>query len=239
MTSGIVDEGGARPWQAQVAASARDPLLYSPGTRTSYSNTNYNLLGELIEQWTGQKYGTFLQDRVLGPLGMSATEELGRSARVADQAVGYKAPRRGKWPKAAIQNGLAMYASAGMVSTAQDMAAYMTALLSDRLLDPASYALMWTPTTVPQYGAEPPSDASRGLGWDHVITSGNGIAEVTKAGEVPGFTSQLILYPSSDSGVFVSINTDVTGGPDPSGAVAYNVAESVYAAARAGPLRRR
>src|SRR5579885_3614571 len=52
MTSGITDVGGNRPWQDQVRSSARIPFLYAPGTETSYSDTNYNLLGELIEQWT-------------------------------------------------------------------------------------------------------------------------------------------------------------------------------------------
>jgi CubicO group peptidase (beta-lactamase class C family) len=129
MTSGIRDVGGARPWQAQLESIAKDPLLYAPGTESLYSSANYDLLGELIEQWTGEKYGTFIQDQILGPLGMSGTQELGRSATVPNQAVGYDAPRHGSWPRAEVQNGPAMYAAAGMVSTAQDMATYMTALL--------------------------------------------------------------------------------------------------------------
>ena len=100
MTSGIRDVGGPQPWQAQLESIAKDPLLFTPGTETSYSNTNYDLLGELIEQWTGEKYGTFIQDQILEPLGMSETQELGRSATVPNQAVGYNAPRHGRWPKA-------------------------------------------------------------------------------------------------------------------------------------------
>ena len=65
--------------------------------------------------------------------------------------------------------------------------------------------------------------------------SGTGPTEVTKSGQVPGYTSQLILYPASDSGVFVSINTNDQRGPDPSGAVALQVAESVYQATRTEP----
>ena len=59
---------------------------------------------------------------------MSETQELGGSATVPNQAVGYGGLRHGKWPKAHVRNGSAMYASAGMVSTAQDMATYMMAL---------------------------------------------------------------------------------------------------------------
>jgi CubicO group peptidase (beta-lactamase class C family) len=235
MTTGIMDAGGDRPWQAQVAASAKVPLLYAPGTESSYSNTNYNLLGELIEQWTGEKYGTFIQDQILDPLGMSQTQELGQSATVPDQAVGYGAPRHGRWPKAALQNGPAMYAAAGMVSTAQDMATYMTALLGGRLLDPSTYALMWTATPTPQYRANPPSDAVFGLGWDMVIDTSAGPVEVAKNGSVPGFSSELILDPLTDSGVFVSFNANYSGGADPSNGIALQAAEAVYQVARAWP----
>ena len=105
MTSGIGNGPGTRPWQAQVQSIANAPLLFAPGTKTSYSDTNYNLLGELIEQRTGEKYDTFIQDQILEPLGMSETQELGRSATVPNQAVGYDAPRHGRWPRAKVQNG--------------------------------------------------------------------------------------------------------------------------------------
>ena len=122
MTSGIPSVGDAGPWPAKLQTVANQPLLYTPGTETSYSDTNYDLLGELIVQWTGQSYSTFIQDRILGPLGMSGTQVLGRSALVPNQAIGYGAPLHGRWPRAALLNGRAMYAEAGMVSTAQDAA---------------------------------------------------------------------------------------------------------------------
>jgi CubicO group peptidase (beta-lactamase class C family) len=230
MTSGITDVGGPQSWQTQLKSIANEPLLYAPGTESSYSNANYDLLGELIEQWTGEKYGTFIQDAILGPLGMSATQELGRSATVSNQAVGYEAPRHGKWLRAQVQNGPAMYAAAGMVSTAQDMATYVTALVSGRILAPATYGLMWTSTPTLQYGTTPRSRAVRGLGWDTAIGTSAGPTEVSKSGQVPGYTSELILYPASHSGVFVSFNTNYHGSRDPNGATALQVAESVYEA---------
>ena len=234
MTSGIHDVEDAQPWQAQLKSIAKDPLRFAPGTEASYSNSNYLLLGELIEQLSGEKYGTFIQDQILDPLGMPATRELGGSAMVSNQAVGYDAPRHGKWPKAALWTGTEMYAAAGMVSTAQDMATYMTALLAGRLLDPATYAMMWTATPTPQYGSNPPSDDVYGLGWDNAFDTSTGPVEVTKSGQVHGYTSQLILYPSTDSGVFVSFNTNYDTGPNPSGAVAYQIAESIYQATQTG-----
>jgi CubicO group peptidase (beta-lactamase class C family) len=236
MTSGIGNGPGALPWQAQVKSIAKHPLLFAPGAKTFYSDTNFDLLGELIEQWTGEKYGTFIEDRILEPLGMSETRELGRLPTVPNQAVGYDAPKHGSWPRAEVQNGPEMYAAAGMVSTAQDMATYMAALLSGHRLDPATYRLMWTSTPTPQYGVNPPSNSVRGLGWDTAIDTSAGPTKVTKGGSVPGYISEIILYPTSDSGVFVSINTNPHGSRHASRVTALQVAESVYAATQTGSL---
>jgi CubicO group peptidase (beta-lactamase class C family) len=236
MTSGIRDVGEPRPWQTQLKTVANHRLLYAPGTASSYSNANYYLLGELIEQWTGESYGRFIQSSILGPLGMSATQELGHAATVPNQAVGYNAPKHGRWPRAQLQNGNEMYAAAGMVSTAQDMATYMTALLSGRLLDPATYAMMWTSAPTLPYRSAPGSNAVRGLGWDSVTGTSAGLAEVSKSGQVPGFTSELVLFPSSHSGVFVSLNTNHRGRGNASAITALQVAQSVYDATNNVPL---
>ena len=236
MTSGIRDVSSALPWQAQLRSIAKDPLLYTPGTETYYSDANYDLLGELIEQRTGEPYSTYIQDQILKPLGMSETQVLGQSAVVANQAVGYSAPTRRSWLKARVQNGSAMYAAAGIVSTARDMATYMTALLSGLILDPATYQLMWTSTPTPAYGVTPISNSSRGLGWDMVVDTSTGATQVTKNGLVPGYSSDLILYPSTDSGVFISYNTSHEGGGGANSLTAIQVAASVYEAAESASV---
>ena len=233
MTSGINNVGSTEPWPAQIASIAKERLLFTPGTESYYSNTNYYLLGELIQQWTGENYGAFIQNRILAPLGMSQTEELGKSPTVRDQAVGYGPANHGKWPKAAVHNGPSMYAAAGMVSTAQDMATYMIALMNGDLLSPATYALMWTSTPTPQYDdVDPSSDADRGPGWDTVIDASTGPVEVEKGGQVPGFTSELVLFPNTDSGVFVSFNANYTSSRNPNGVTGLEVARSVFKAAK-------
>ena len=63
-----------------------------------------------------------------------------------------------------------------------------------------------------------------------MIATNAGPAKVTKGGSIPGFISELVLYPNSDSGVFVSINTNPLGSRDPNPVSALRVAESIYAA---------
>jgi len=66
------------------------------------------------------------------------------------------------------------------------------------------------------------------------IDTSAGPTEVTKSGQVPGYTSELILYPTSDSGVFVSFNSEYHGSRDPNSVSASLVAESVYEATQTG-----
>ena len=49
------------------------PLEFEPGARYSYSNSNYNLLALVIERASGEAYGSYLQSRILDPLGLSST----------------------------------------------------------------------------------------------------------------------------------------------------------------------
>lgn len=56
------------------------PLDFTPGTHTAYSNFGYLLLGLIVEQVTGRSYTAYVQDTVFNPLGVADTEiELGRS----------------------------------------------------------------------------------------------------------------------------------------------------------------
>jgi len=53
-----------------VKQLAKQPLLFQPGTQWSYSSPGIEILGRLIEVCSGQKYETFITDRILRPLGM-------------------------------------------------------------------------------------------------------------------------------------------------------------------------
>ena len=62
-----------RIWSAPEVLTAVGPSHFVPGTGFEYSNTNYVILGMLIERVTGHRYVDELRDRIIGPLGLSAT----------------------------------------------------------------------------------------------------------------------------------------------------------------------
>lgn len=74
-----------------VAEALKRPMLFAPGApgRWAYANTNYILLGLIVEQVTRNPLERELQQRVIGPLGLRATSMAPPNADPGDLARGY------------------------------------------------------------------------------------------------------------------------------------------------------
>src|SRR6185436_15001395 len=66
------------------------PLEFVPGTRWSYSNTGYLLLGVVIHRASGTFYGDLLRQRVFRPLGMMTARVISEADIVPHRAAGYE-----------------------------------------------------------------------------------------------------------------------------------------------------
>ncbi len=67
----------ALPWEATfddlIADMNTMSLRHVPGTTFAYFNQNYSLLGAMVEKVSGQAYETYVQERILNPLGLERT----------------------------------------------------------------------------------------------------------------------------------------------------------------------
>lgn len=262
MSTGIVDVGNSEPWGDQVAQIANKAFAFTPaGSGALYSNANFYVLGALIEQLDGGlTYAKFLETDVLPKFGLTATEPLiGTATSVANQAIGYEPydAAMKSYPVSTLWNGEAYFSSGDLVSTATDMGKYIQGLLNFDLLSPANYQTMWTSTPLPLYQNMTPFNPQdpvynlRGLGWDSVTWSPAGPVEAAKNGEAPGYSTELVLYPTANkvagtdtpyskgNGVYVGYNTNPIF--EPAGATyptvsALAVANSVYEATQTGAV---
>jgi D-alanyl-D-alanine carboxypeptidase len=66
------------------------PLLFTPGTKWSYSNEGYIVLGAVIEKVSGTSYEDYVRSRIFQPTGMTATANAGNDEVVPHRAVGYR-----------------------------------------------------------------------------------------------------------------------------------------------------
>jgi CubicO group peptidase (beta-lactamase class C family) len=62
--------------EEEIAFFRDKPLEFEPGSRFAYSNSNYEVLGAVIEKVSGEKYGDLLRKRIFEPLGMQDTASI-------------------------------------------------------------------------------------------------------------------------------------------------------------------
>ena len=155
-TSGIPNYMELEPWRSAVArnprvvisprrlvsSAARLPLEFPPGSRASYSNTNYLVLAEILQRVTGRSLATLLRQRIFEPLGLEATSyDSGRRTLGDDQLHGYDLS--GSPPTDVSRHGLGgPWADGAIVSNARDLAVFFVALLRGKLVPPRLVAQM-------------------------------------------------------------------------------------------------
>jgi CubicO group peptidase (beta-lactamase class C family) len=132
------------------------PLDFPTGVTWAYSNTNYALLGIVIEKASGETYTNYLTERVLKPAGLRETMILDPDAIIPRRAQGYYDD--GKKLIRARPSMVSILSDGALVSTADDLTQWEAALRGGKLLQPGSYHLMTSPGPLNngrtrQYGA--------------------------------------------------------------------------------------
>ncbi|MCA1694635.1 MAG: beta-lactamase family protein, partial [Actinobacteria bacterium] len=172
-----------------------------PGQDWRYSNSNYYLLGLIIEKVSGVPYSTYLTDQIFAPLGMRDTSYCPDGPTGANPAKGYwfdSDNKPGLIPK--IVGELA-FAAGGMCSTVEDLVRWNVAFHSHRFLTAASYQLMTTPARLDDGR---PSFYGFGLALGITDTP----PKIHHSGGMPGFWSWLGYFPDQNMTVVVLANGD-------------------------------
>ncbi|GAU67887.1 serine-type D-alanyl-D-alanine carboxypeptidase [Streptomyces sp. NBRC 110611] len=126
---------------------------FAPGTSWGYSNTNYYLAGMIVERITGRPLADEISRRITRPLGLTRTYLPDRGTVIpGPHPRHYSKLHRDTVPDAKVYDVADMdqstsWAAGGMVSSAEDMNRFFSALLGGRLLPPAQQREMFT--TVP------------------------------------------------------------------------------------------
>jgi D-alanyl-D-alanine carboxypeptidase len=176
-------------------------LEFEPGSRWSYSNYGFILLGRVIEKVTGQSYYDYVQQHIYKPAGMTRSGSLPEDQAVPGRSTGYtKPPGATAWLPNTDTLPYRGTSAGGGYSTVEDLARFAQALLSHKLLSPDSTKLLITgkvnagPAKY-AYGFEDARDAD-GHGW------------VGHGGGAPGMNGDLRIYPKSGYMIAVLANLD-------------------------------
>jgi uncharacterized protein YbbC (DUF1343 family)/CubicO group peptidase (beta-lactamase class C family) len=145
------------------------PTVYPPGSKISYSDVNYIVLGEIVRTVSGKPLSEFARDEIFRPLGLKDTCYLpaaGLKPRIAPTE-----QRENRWmigevhdPRAYLLGGFAGHA--GVFSTVDDVGRYCRMILAGgtldgkRILSEAAVREMLKPRCLEAGGG------CRGYGWD-------------------------------------------------------------------------
>ncbi len=178
-----------------VVALFRDkPLDFAPDSSWAYSNSNYFLLGLIVEKASGQTYADFLKANILAPLHMDDTGYDLNAPILSHRALGYAPGARGL-ENAAYVDMSTPYAAGAMYSTTHDLLTWETALFGGKVLSAAALKTMTTP-----YKAN--------YGYGLFIHSEDGRDVIEHGGNINGFNSEMAHYPDDDVTIVVLDNIE-------------------------------
>ena len=134
-----------RPVAEVLADIQEEPFRFEPGEDVYYSNSNYFLLGAIVEKVSGTPYPDFMAARVFEPLGMRSTAYEGFERNGVQRVEGYQRGRSKPFEKAPPISMTLAYAAGAVISTVDDLALWGEAIDRGTLLTAASWKRMFTP----------------------------------------------------------------------------------------------
>jgi len=166
---------------------------FKPGDRFAYSNSNYFLLGAIIERVSGMPYADFMAQSIFAPLQLTHTAiETGAAAA---PVVGYTQERRNvvaspdysmRWP----------YAAGALRTSVDDLALWDQAIAQGKLLKPESWNRM--ATSYQLHGKRP-----TGYGYGFFIRTMRGKAAIEHGGDIGGFSADTLRFPQE--GIYIAV----------------------------------
>ena len=178
-------------------------LEFEPGTKYSYNNSGYFLLGAIIERLTGKTYEQALKEMIFDKVGMKNTGYDNHDTILPKRATGYTQTPTGYTNSAYLDMSIP-YAAGSLYSTVEDLYLWDQALYTDKLLTPQSKELMYKPFL-----------QNYAYGW--IVTNASfklndqPIPVITHGGGINGFNTVIVRFPR-EKHLIVLLNNFGTGG---------------------------
>jgi CubicO group peptidase (beta-lactamase class C family) len=119
-------------------------LAFEPGSKFSYNNSGYFLLGAIIEKIAGKPYEQVLKEKILDPLGMKDTGYDHHATILNKRASGYERTAAGFINAPYLDMSLP-YSAGSLYSTVEDLSLWDQALYTDKLLSAKYKEMMFKP----------------------------------------------------------------------------------------------
>jgi CubicO group peptidase (beta-lactamase class C family) len=215
-------------WSQVAAMLPYTHIAFKPGSRWSYSNLGYVLLGQIIERLTGDDFEVYIDKNILKPLGMT-TSYFDRAPYFLESHVSASYLRTGVklTPQPYNFDTGITTSNSGLKSPITDMVKYLRFLIGDpsnpiydMVLKRSSLEEAWTgvlPATEAGQKPTPYTSGPRGsqpmMGLGFFVLETNGHRYIYHDGDQGGFSAELLVDPSGHSASILAVNTTDTGAP--------------------------
>ncbi len=146
--SGLYNYTNDLQWRSQrqyvsqkdlIAVFAKQKPIFEPGAKTEYCNTNYMLLGYIVETITGKSFNDNLQSRIVRKLGLKHTLLPATNVNPAkNEALSFATDENGKWQAEPETHVSSCAGAGGVLATPEDVSIFLEALVENRLLKAAT-----------------------------------------------------------------------------------------------------
>ncbi|MDB4914952.1 MAG: serine hydrolase [Gemmatimonadetes bacterium] len=186
---------------------AQTPLYDAdPGTTYHYSNSNFALLGRIVELTSRMPYRAYVRDSVIARAGLSHTDFDVPADVVPGRVSGYwRTSLAGQFVNGSFQNPTFGTGASGFHSTALDLAQWLTALFGGKVVSAESLKEMTTPARLSDGRITGGTWGSYGLGME--IQSCEGHRAIGHSGATTGFTGDARRYVDDDLEIVVLANS--------------------------------
>jgi D-alanyl-D-alanine carboxypeptidase len=185
-----------------IAIGARLPRVFKPGDGFDYSNTNFLMLGQIVEQVTGRPLATVMREQLFTPLGMRETTyvPLTRLPRPAWSGYTLQGSTDGTVRDASAWSPTFSGAAGQISSTLGDLRRWTVAVGSGSLLSAAT-----------QRERLRTNPASARAGRAYAFGIGRAEGWLMHSGELPGYNTQIAYLPARRLAIVVLTNADIPG----------------------------
>lgn len=188
----------SRTREELVAAIRKAPVDVPPGTRWSYSNTNYTMLALIVERVTGKPYEDVLTERFFRPFDLKSMRQCPSVQTTPDEARGYEW-RNNTNALAAPENMNWIRGDGGLCGNAQDLARWTRLLSTGKIILPDQYAAMIAPTGL--------ADGRKAdYGFALSLVQPDHVRKIAHNGAMRGFSASAAYYPETETTVVVLTN---------------------------------
>jgi CubicO group peptidase (beta-lactamase class C family) len=171
--------------EKMLALFKKKPLDFSPGSKWSYSNSGYMLLGYIIEKASKKPYEQYIRKSIFKPLKMNSSGFDFAHSTNPDKATGYDIIMGKESKESPAVDSSVSYAAGAIYSTTGDLYKWHNGLLGDKILQKASLEKALTPYK-----------NKYGYGWS--IDTLNGKKLALHDGGIFGFNTFLVRVPEDN-----------------------------------------